>query len=517
MIKHLKRISIFVVSTAMIFFAAQSYADGSLGKAFESRFESNYKNAATGSPGKFKTGTRTTYTGGYIRYRSEVKSAPNVISFQPPGIKGGCNGFDVFGGSFSLISSDELMEWFTAIVDNGMNVLANYLFMTYIQEACAVCSEVMNTLYAMQDFFNNTMQDSCSTATALVGAIAKDGSPESESWQSYKRGVVDSATRLGDTSSNFGDAFSAKKKAEQDIGAVTSSLTAMGHKVFNIKGGNALYHAIINTNLLEIFKDRLDNTGLTAEQLHAYLAGIVGLNSQYLNSDGNPVITKIEPFITFKTFLEPNPQVNEYQGPIKCPNSSECNIPETGKFKDIYDTLTPFSKTFQCIMEGKYNNDESLCPSAAGSNGLLHKLGRDPLAEPGAVEPLTDVEKNFVRSFGRIKLIPLIAKFNADHQLKESAYQCFKEYLEYQTTYDELSYAISTTQRAVASLQVEGKGADAKGMQLERIKASRAALDQEAKTRAEGLRKDSLCDVDILNNFNIFNQLYKDTVEVVSQ
>ena len=136
-----------------------SFSNADLASALNDAFDGA---VLSSSPGQYQIGGRTVYSGGYIRTRIPMAAPPVPFTIQGPGFSGGCNGIDIYGGSFSYISADEIISWLEKVMANT-GALAAYTFMTYLKDACSVCSDTMDTLYAMQDLMKNTMMDSCSS------------------------------------------------------------------------------------------------------------------------------------------------------------------------------------------------------------------------------------------------------------------------------------------------------------------------------------------------------------------
>lgn len=118
----------------------------------------------TGTDAKaFKGATRGYVTGGNVSMRVPIWDH-KVISFQPPSITAGCNGIDAFGGSFSFINADELVQLFRNIAANSVGLL----FMLALE---TVSNEIGVNLKSFQNIIrdiNNLVSDSCNAAKAVV-------------------------------------------------------------------------------------------------------------------------------------------------------------------------------------------------------------------------------------------------------------------------------------------------------------------------------------------------------------
>jgi len=74
-------------------------------------------------PGAYKDQAAGYYTGGSFFARNTVHTA-DLTSIRLPGYRAGCGGIDLYMGSLSFISSEELVRAFRAVASN----IASYVF-----------------------------------------------------------------------------------------------------------------------------------------------------------------------------------------------------------------------------------------------------------------------------------------------------------------------------------------------------------------------------------------------------
>ncbi len=117
----------------------------------------------TANPQILETQRRGGLTLGRLSTRTEV-ATPNLINFQPPSIEGGCNGIDLYGGSFSFINKDEMVQALRAVASNAVS----YAFTLALESVCPTCMQKMETLRNKVDEINGMVRDSCYWATSLV-------------------------------------------------------------------------------------------------------------------------------------------------------------------------------------------------------------------------------------------------------------------------------------------------------------------------------------------------------------
>ena len=70
-------------------------------------------------PGTFNSASRGVISGGRVVIKNKVMAAPDLISMQLPSANGGCGGIDAFGGSFSFINSDQIVQLFRSMASNA--------------------------------------------------------------------------------------------------------------------------------------------------------------------------------------------------------------------------------------------------------------------------------------------------------------------------------------------------------------------------------------------------------------
>ena len=149
-----------------------------------------YVNATPGQV--FETQRRGGITLGSVVARSRIVR-PNFISITPPSIRGGCQGFDLIGGSFSFINGEQLQQFLRAIASNALN----YAFTLALEGVCPTCMQKMEKLRDWSDAMNGKLMDSCHWASTLVNATGLDEWHQSRMDHARNRevqlGVVDDA------------------------------------------------------------------------------------------------------------------------------------------------------------------------------------------------------------------------------------------------------------------------------------------------------------------------------------
>lgn len=117
------------------------------------------------SSGAYMGARRGAVSFGRVRIANNI-SSPTLVSFTPPGIKAGCGGIDMWGGSFSFISGKQLEALGKNIASNAMG----YAF----ELALSNFPDGKNAIQTMRNIVNaiNKMSlDSCTAARNIVDAV----------------------------------------------------------------------------------------------------------------------------------------------------------------------------------------------------------------------------------------------------------------------------------------------------------------------------------------------------------
>lgn len=175
-------------------------------------FNSNGLLINSTSPGKYKAQAASHYTMGSVYARTPIRTT-QIAALRLPSARAGCGGIDLFGGAFSFINSDELVNTMKAI---GNNALA-LSFQLAIESISPVIAEKIEDLRQLQQEINSLNINSCETAAALVGSV----------W-----GRTDAANRtlcsmIGNKSGRFSD-YAASRQGCGTGGAQTSTLSSAG-------------------------------------------------------------------------------------------------------------------------------------------------------------------------------------------------------------------------------------------------------------------------------------------------
>jgi len=161
----------------------------------------NKKFSAMGNfsaPGAYDAQTRGVLSGGQATVKNRIYSE-NMVSFSPPSWKAGCGGIDLFGGSFSFISGEQLVQLMRSVASNA----AGYAFQLALDNVCPDCSKWISEFQNALQQMNEMMSNSCQLAQGIVNDTykafsdsAKNDARLSESVMGGAKGVFDSFASL---------------------------------------------------------------------------------------------------------------------------------------------------------------------------------------------------------------------------------------------------------------------------------------------------------------------------------
>jgi conjugative transfer pilus assembly protein TraH len=157
--KHLLKSGLLAASVSVAVLMAPA-ANASLAQELNSMFSEMSNHTA---PGVHQSQRRGVVFGGRMTTKNRIINQ-NVVSFIPPHIKAGCGGIDMFGGSFSFINSEQLVQLMRAVAQNAIG----YAFQLALDAVCAPCSKHIAFLQDTISKLNQHLGNSCQLAQGLV-------------------------------------------------------------------------------------------------------------------------------------------------------------------------------------------------------------------------------------------------------------------------------------------------------------------------------------------------------------
>ncbi len=136
------------------------------------------------SPGYFEGEKRGYATGGTFEARWAMNN-DHLFSVEPPRFKVGCGGIDLFGGGFSFLNVNYLVQMFQKILQAAPAMAFDLALSTLCQQ----CSNIMKGLEALANELNHLQMNECHDAKVLAAQIVSpftdDPKVEAEAQQNY--------------------------------------------------------------------------------------------------------------------------------------------------------------------------------------------------------------------------------------------------------------------------------------------------------------------------------------------
>ena len=193
-----------------------------------------FDQSTTTSPGSLKTQQRGYYTGGSFQARWRM-SNEYPVSVSPPRFSAGCGGIDMFGGGFSFMDPEYLVEK----LERSIQAAPAIAFQMAMSEYCKECTNAMNTMEQITDYLNSIQMNDCRLAKGIAAIPAKgDYSYFKEAGEKAMQGYT-LLTGQGKNSQDVDDKVrSSGGKAPVDVSQAVSECPAVFKTVFT--GGSVV-------------------------------------------------------------------------------------------------------------------------------------------------------------------------------------------------------------------------------------------------------------------------------------
>lgn len=157
--------------------------------------------------GAWETTRRGVVSGGSLSNRSRIME-PNIVSFRPPSADAGCGGIDMFGGSFSFINEQQLVQLLRSIASNAKG----YAFQLALEGMCPECARQIEAFQKKIQKLNQHFGNSCQMAQGIVNDTAAAFGAEVQNDAS----IVSQTKGAGDVFQNWstGDGTGPKEDAQ---------------------------------------------------------------------------------------------------------------------------------------------------------------------------------------------------------------------------------------------------------------------------------------------------------------
>ncbi|MEZ5934831.1 MAG: conjugal transfer protein TraH [Alphaproteobacteria bacterium] len=187
----------------------------------------------TTDPTVTSTARRGVIAGGSVQIRNRIVDT-NLVTFTPPSFQGGCGGVDLFGGSFSYVSGDQIVPLLKAIASNAVG----YAFQIGLSAICETCMGAIETMQKKVQALNQHFGNSCQLAQGIIN----DGLDAA----GYKR--HSDASLIAATSGAVEDIFEA-----QSGDAVGDAQEAAPEQVAEQITGNVVWRALVQQDAASRF------------------------------------------------------------------------------------------------------------------------------------------------------------------------------------------------------------------------------------------------------------------------
>lgn len=151
--------------------SAGTGVDDKIRSSFDAMVNTTNPNLAMGAE-------RGVITGGGISVRNRVVNA-SLFNFQAPSISGGCGGWDLFAGSFSFISSEQIVTMLRGIA----SAAATYFFQLALSTISTKIESLLSEIFAKMNLANLQNINSCRVGEAIArAALNKTEGAQGESF-----------------------------------------------------------------------------------------------------------------------------------------------------------------------------------------------------------------------------------------------------------------------------------------------------------------------------------------------
>lgn len=163
--------------------------------------------SATSPAGVWETQRRGVISGGGVRVRTPIVTE-SLINIQTPTLDGGCGGLDLFAGSVSFISADQLIALFRNIASNAKAYAFHIALSTVFAEASAKIQDLQEVVQNLNSLSMNSCEWAQGIVNAGAGAIENSMGMELKG-RAQSEGVIDN---FFDSIANIGGSGNAEEE-----------------------------------------------------------------------------------------------------------------------------------------------------------------------------------------------------------------------------------------------------------------------------------------------------------------
>lgn len=306
-------------------------------------------------PGVYEGIRRGVIAGGQVAVRNRIVNQ-NVLSFVPPSWKAGCGGIDLFGGSFSMINSEQMVQLLRAVAANA----AAYAFSLALETISPPISEAIKFWTKWVNDVNRYLGNSCLLAQKAVDSVRGLGAKA----LNLETTMQNSAVASGNAQDNF---FAIPSQSD----AVDLAEGTNGAKQVL---GNLVWRALKSQNVKTWFVGGDDHA---YEEMMSLTGTYIVATSPKVDDRKNVDIQTRSGILSIKDLVEGGSNIKIY----RCLNG-DSNIEKDCIEVDTQDTeIIPISRRIENILVGDDINN---------IGGIVHKLYTQ--------QALTEQEQNLLSS-----------------------------------------------------------------------------------------------------------------------
>jgi len=212
----------------LIFVSGGAYGSSGFQKQMEDGFNAM---ASVTKPQIVNGSIRGEISGGSFTVRHKVKGPiGSPIGWRLPSVNIGCGGWDIFGGSFSVISSDQVIAMLRAIAASAVA----YAFKLALSTISDKVAQNMELLWKDNTFFNMMGKNSCELGQALVDSTLgafKTKANQRGSNEAVETGIKDDSAEATNNLKADTPAMEAAKRNQDDPEALKAIIE--GNHIWN--------------------------------------------------------------------------------------------------------------------------------------------------------------------------------------------------------------------------------------------------------------------------------------------
>lgn len=378
---------------------------------------------ASTDPASVRTASRVGAVGGSFSYRQPQVNT-NLVNVSFPKASVGCNGIDIFLGSFSMINGDQLVQIGRGIAQGS----AVYAFNTAVSAICADCAAIIANIQDKLAALNKFAKDSCNaTYEFLQNGL---GTPQEFTEKiGLGGGAVDSM--VSGIFPDFGSTMS------QPASEVNKKNYAKDPDAFKEKyAGNIVYQGFMSIDNGNMNVGGV--TELTGYKLAEQIMSLTGTLIVSWDSNGeNSAITPIPPTMKAADFIKgtgsgnvklnvcnPTPDLRSNRK-AQCLEMRQDSIQFKGLSETIIETLLEIQRAVRNDTE--LTQDQRKLISMLGVNNIIPTLQTLSAAE--GVQYINDISTIAAKNF-TIELLSSVQNKMTNMTLPSEAMASFKDQLE---------------------------------------------------------------------------------------